>query len=237
MTEVAKGDINITLNDGDALAGLDRVEAEFQAKMAAISRMEAKAKIDAETARFDEAVDRVKAKIDSLKAERAEVVVKANKDDLDRKIAAAELSLTRLNGRKAEVKIEVQGAEKALAAEAAIAKAESDRQKAYDTYSRRRAQVQAAEARASKDAEKAAYLESTAATRAELAAAKQQQRIAQLRKEYAGLTDKIEKVAQQRTPFGKEAKIKLGLDEDFLRSRMAAVKAELNAIGAGTRQG
>jgi len=231
MTEVAKGDINITLNDGDARAGLDRVEAEFQAKMAAISRMEAKAKIDAETARFDEAVDRVKAKIDSLKAERAEVVVKANKDDLDRKIAAAELSLTRLNGRKAEVKIEVQGAEKALAAEAAIAKAESDRQKAYDTYSRRRAQVQAAEARASKDAEKAAYLESTAATRAELAAAKQQQRIAQLRKEYAGLTDKIEKVAQQRTPFGKEAKIKLGLDEDFLRSRMAAVKAELNAIG------
>lgn len=231
MTEVAKGDINISLNDGDALAGLDRVEAEFQAKMAAISRMEAKAKIDAETARFDEAIDRVKAKIDSLKTERAEVVVKANKDDLDRKIAAAELSLTRLNGRKAEVKIEVQGAQKALAAEAAIAKAEADRQKAYDSYSRRRAQVQAAEARASKDAEKAAYLESTAASRAELSAAKQQQRIAQLRKEYATLTDQIEKVSTQRTPFGKEAKVKVGLNEDFLRSRMEAVKAELNAIG------
>lgn len=231
MTEVAKGDINISLNDGDALAGLDRVEAEFRAKMAAISRMEAKAKIDADAARFDEAIDRVKARIVSLKAERAEVVVQANKDDLDRKITAAELSITRLNARKAEVKIEVQGEAKAIAAEAAIAKAEADRQKAYDGYARKREQVQNAEARASKDAEKAAYLESTAATRAELAAAKQEARIASLRREYSNLTDKIEEAASKPAPFGKEAKIKVGLDEAFLRTRLEAVKAELNTLG------
>jgi hypothetical protein len=231
MTEIAKGDINISLNDGDALAGLDRVEAEFKAKMAAISRMEAKAKIDADAARFDEAIDRVKARIVSLKAERAEVVVQANKDDLDRKITAAELAITRLNARKAEVKIEVQGEAKALAAEAAIAKAEADRQKAYDGYARARAQVQSADARAAKDAEKAAYLESTAATRAELAAAKQQARIASLRREYANLADKIEETASKPAPFGKEAKIKVGLDEAFLRTRLEAVKAELNALG------
>lgn len=231
MTEIARGEINVSLNDAGALSGLDRLDAEFRAKMASIGRQEARAKIDADITKFDDALDRAKGRLVALKNERAEVVVKANKDDLDEKIAAAEVSIRRLNARKAEVKIEVQGAEKALAAEAAIAKAEADRSKAYEQYSRRRAQLDKQGEAAQRAAEKAAADAATAASRADVAAAKQQQRIAGLRKEYANLTDQIEKVASKPTPFGKEAKIKVGLDEAFLRSRLETVKAELNAMG------
>jgi hypothetical protein len=224
MTEIARGDINVSLNDKDALAGLDRLDAEFRAKMAAIDRTEAHAKIDADVRKFDDAIDRTKAKLLALKNERAEVVVQANKDDLDRKIASAEMALRRLNGRKAEVKVEVQGVEKALAAEAAISKAEADRARAYEQYSRRRQQLDRQQETTQRAAE-------TAAARADVAAAKQAQRVAQLRREYGKLTDDIEKQAGQKTPFGKEAKIKVGLDEEYLRARLEAVKAELNALG------
>lgn len=231
MTEIARGEINVSLNDRDALAGLDRLDAEFRAKMASIGRQEARAKIDADISKFDDALDRAKARLMALKSERAEVVVKANKDDLDEKIAAAEVAIRRLNNRKAEVKIEVQGAEKAIAAEAAIAKAEGDRSKAYEQYAKRRQAIERQSEAASRAAEKAASDAATAASRADVAAAKQQQRIAGLRKEYANLTDQIEKVASKPAPFGKEAKIKVGLDEEFLRTRLEAVKAELNAMG------
>src|SRR5690348_8273581 len=48
MTEVARGEINIDLNDAAALAGLKRVDAEFDRTMARIDREEAVAKIKAD---------------------------------------------------------------------------------------------------------------------------------------------------------------------------------------------
>lgn len=249
--QIAEGSIDISLNDGDAMAGLDRVEAEFKAKMAAIGRTEARAQIDAETRKFDEAIDRVKAKLAALKAERAEVVVGANKDELDKKIAAAELAITRLNGRKAEVKIEVQGAEKALAQEAAIAKAESDRQKAYQAYASQRdaiirkeqasadkaasqlARDTASKAKAYQADERAAYKINEIKNREPLEEARRLARIESLRKQYSEQTSKVESV-QRITPgifATKEIKEKINIDVADATAKLLMLREEIKALG------
>lgn len=249
--QIAQGDIDINLNDGDAMAGLDRVEAEFKAKMAAISRTEARAQINAETGKFDEALDRAKAKLVALKAERAEVVVGANKDDLDKKIAAVELSISRLNGRKAEVKIEVQGAEKALAQEAAIAKAESDRQKAYEQYASRRdaiirkeqtaadkaasqlARDTASKAKAFQADERAAFKINEIKNREPLEEARRLSKVASLRKQFAEQTAKVESAQRVKpgTFSSKEIKEKVDIDVADATTKLLLLREEIKAAG------
>lgn len=242
MTEIAHGDINIDLNQQEALAGLARIEGEFDATMAhidsssahaeigvksdrfdaeidkakakldAISRSEAKVELKAKSDQVDAAIDRVKARLAELNRAKAESKVKANIAQFDAEIEKVNIALDRLNARKADVRVEVREGTRAIDQADKLAKFAERR----DTVLR--------------DTEKAAANLANSEQRSSLNLAQQEVRIISLKKHYADLTDQAEKLAKQ-TAYGREAKIKLKLADDKIKAEMEKDKAELELLG------
>lgn len=240
--DIARGDINIDLNQGEALSGLAKLDSEFDAtlhrisgmraeaqvglntdrfdaqvdkaesKLASINRAEARAELKANSEQIDAAIDRVKAKLAELKRERAEAVVGANIADADRKIKDVELKLTRLASRKAEVKVEVREGQRTLDQLDRMAKFQDQRNRAIS------------------DTEKAVNSLADAERRSGLNMAQQEVHILNLKKQYADLTDEAEKLAK-KTAYGREAKIKLSLASDKVVAELETKKRELEVLG------
>jgi DNA repair exonuclease SbcCD ATPase subunit len=127
--EIAHGEINIGLDD-KATPELRRIEAEYKASMARIDRMEASAKIKADTSEIERKLKEARDRVRQLEGERATVTVKAEKKQLDAALNEARAAVKRLDGKKATIEIETRGAEVALAKIEALTKAEAARAKA-----------------------------------------------------------------------------------------------------------
>jgi DNA-binding phage protein len=135
--DIAHGSVKIDLNDADVVAGLRKVDAEFSRTMDKIGREQAVASINADLAPLTDKVEKAKRKLRELQGEKASARVDANTAELTRKIKNAERELKRLDGRKATLEIKLKGAEKVLAAEAALEAAEHKRAKAAEDAGRR----------------------------------------------------------------------------------------------------
>lgn len=241
--EVARGEINIGLNDRDALNGLNRLRAEYAAKMAEIDRMEADVTLGADTSELDTKLKKAKDNVRILKGERATVKIDADKKELDKEIAEAEALVKRLDGKKARIEIETRGMETALAQEEALRKLEAKRAAEENRFARQRLQMaqQDARSRASLErqrmremanAERSAYRENEQRRMSAVNVAKEAREVIRLQQEYAKLTDKLENLhRKQGRTFGKEARAKLELDTSGVVAHMEEIKARLNVMG------
>lgn len=120
---IAHGQIQIDLNDEATLAGLRKIETQFDRTMAKIDHEEATAKIDADLAPLDDAVAKARARLRKLNGERATAKLVADKKQLDKQIKAAKTSLKRLDGERATVEIKVKGQQNVVKAQEQIRKA------------------------------------------------------------------------------------------------------------------
>lgn len=232
MAEIAHGEINIGLRD-DATPELRRVEAEYRATMARIDRMEASAKVTANTENLDRQLKEARDRVRQLEGERATVTIKADKKALDAEIKKAKAQVKELDGKKATIQIETRGAETALAQVEAVRKAEAARAAAEERYARQRQRIAGEEERNRQTAEKAAYRANEIARKADLDAARQEQRVSALRNQYVRLTDEIENVdkSMKKGFHGRESQIKLAIDRKHLVASLEAAKAELKYLG------
>src|ERR1043166_7558835 len=105
MTDIARGNVEVGINDEAALSGLRRVEVAFERTMRRIGAEEAVATVDVDIREADRKLELAKAKLRELKGARAEATITADKRQLDRAILAAEKEIAILDGRKASVQI------------------------------------------------------------------------------------------------------------------------------------
>lgn len=253
MNEIARGEIKIDLIDAEAIAGLRRVDSEFDRTMRRIEHAHAKATIDADIAPLEDELRRAQRKLKMLEGEHAEVELGVRPGDakkLAAEIKKAQLEVKSLDGMKAEIEVELRGVEKALAAEHALQKADDDRVKAAEQALRRQQQSQdrasAAnlrrvnnEARVRSSLERQRQREEAMTARAAQRAhdyqtvglAQDTAKVAQLQKQYARLTDQLEKISRQR-PIGTEAHAKVELNAASVYAQMEMIKAKLNALGS-----
>jgi hypothetical protein len=120
---IAHGQIQIDLNDEATLAGLRRIETQFDRTMHKIDREEAHAKIDADLAPLEDKVANAKRRLRQLEAQKTELPIHANTKELDLQITAARRNLKRLDGERATVEIKVKGQQNVIKAQEAIEKA------------------------------------------------------------------------------------------------------------------
>lgn len=221
--EVARGEVNISLNEADVIAGLHRVDAEFDRAMAKIDREEAVAKIKADLGPLKRDLKDADARLKEWEATHKKAL--AGEDNLNARSTAQYLRQAKQRAQALRQQIAAQEAQLAS----------QQRMNREQAVSERRAQTLARaerdRAKVLNDATRAQDLHSEALRKSSLEQARAEQRIAALRKQYAGLSDELEKLHAKRTPFGKEARVKVELDEAAVRTKMEAIKAELNFIG------
>lgn len=210
MAEIAHGEIKVTLSDRDALAGLERTKAQFDRTMKDIGRETATAKIDAELRPFEQKLEKAKRKLRELQGKKAATIeIDGDTTDLDEKIAAAQLKVKRLDGKVAKVQIKVEGEKQALA-ELKRVEAANDRIRVANQR-RSDAEAKTARQRMTGNAQEAVQ-------------------VVKLQKEYARLTDQLERLDKKR-PIGREARAKVALDTKGVYAQMELVKARLNVLG------
>lgn len=232
MTEIAHGEINIDLNDAGALAGLRRVEAEYEAAMARIDRMEAEASVGADISQLEADLRRAKDQVRILEGQRATVEIDGDADELNKAIAAARAEVRRLDGEKATIEIETRGSRQAIADIEKVRAAEASRAAAEDRYARQRQRIAQQEERNRALAERAAMRESEIRRRADLDAAKEREQVEKLTQQWVRYSKEVEKSRTRRTPLGAEARAEAQAAERFARARLERVEQELRHFGA-----
>jgi hypothetical protein len=255
--EIARGDIKIDLRDKEAIAGLRAIDAEFDRTMTKIERTRATAQIDARLAPLEDKLARAKRQLRELEGRAAHVSIDVRKAKWDEKIKRARAEVKRLDGLKAVIEMDAKGEASVLAAMARVRAANEATQRAIEQSleRQRRAEVKAANERIAQvnkvanvqrslmaqrmreesAAEREAYRMEAERQRAHNYASvgifQETAKVANLQKQYARLTDQMERLSKQR-PIGREAHAKVVLDAAGVHAKMEAIMAELNAMGA-----
>jgi hypothetical protein len=242
MTTIAHGDININLNQEEAMAGLARIEGEFDATMAHISHSHAHAEIGVNSDKFDTQVDKAKAKLDEIDRTEARATLTAKMDAVDNAFARTKAKMADLSRQKAEPHIglnmrqldadiaKTELALKRLSAQKAYVNVEVREGKQALDYMDRQAKLSERRSAILRDTEKAAQNLLDTERRAGLETANHELRVINLKKRYADLTDQAEKFTKQ-TAYGREAKVKLSLASGKVFAEMEKTKAELEVLG------
>lgn len=111
MTDrIASGEVYIGIDDKSALAGLRKVEAEFEKTMAKIDRDEATATINVDTKKFDLEVKQAERKLESIDRSEAVAQLWMRTAQFDNAYKKAQLELKQLQGQKAEAQLGVDPA-------------------------------------------------------------------------------------------------------------------------------
>lgn len=87
---IASGRIEVNLDDRSALAGLDRIEAEYERTMKKIDAMEAEAEVGIDKSEFDRDAAAVAATLKKLDGKQATIDVRAKIDELKKDLKQAE---------------------------------------------------------------------------------------------------------------------------------------------------
>ena len=253
---IAHGEVRIDLNDDAVVAGLRRIDREFERTVRDIDHTRATATAELDTAPFDDAVKQAKRELRVLKGERATVTIEADKKELDKKIAAARKEIAKLEGEKATVEFVTKGEESVRKAQEAIRKAnereqqaiekqQRDRQRIYDQASARRIAQVRNEARVSAALSRQREKELASAhswalkinqdmDRAEAQRKKELDSVPRLQREYAELARKLELLAQARRKARGDDTAKLTIDFKIAEAeaKMRALHSTLERIGS-----
>lgn len=254
--EIAHASVGVDLRDEDLIAGLRRIEAEFKRTTDKISHTHATATADLDLAPLRDDVANAKRYLRELQGQHAQATLSADKKRLKKDIAEAKKIVATLDGDLAKVEIKVLGEKEAIAAIGRVKAAEAAQAAAEEKHAARREQLARQQAaaderrsrenlrRVNADARVRQSLENQRAIemrRAEAEAYRvnrqrtigvQQEvgRVLELQKQYARLTDKLERLNKQH-PIGKEARAKVVLDATGVVAKMEALKAELSLLG------
>lgn len=202
--------VGVDLDDQAVRLGLKRLETEYEARMAAISRMRAEAHIGAKTKELDAAIKHAEDELRILRGQKADPEIGLDDKEFRRQSKLLQAEITRLKGERATITIETRGERAAVASIERVAKAEAARAKSEADYHAKR---------------------ETFAKKAEMDAARQEVRVARLQQRYADLDTEMDKLSKKRTPFGREAQVKLELEKKGLRAEMRATVKELEFYG------
>jgi hypothetical protein len=240
MTDrIATGEIKIDLDDREAIAGLRKLDAEFDRTMSKIEREHATATVEADIAPLEDSIANAKRELKILAAQSVDVEIDGDDSPLKTKIKEVRAEIKALEAKKAVIEIEVKGEEKVRKVEQAIQDAQQRRIKAVQDAEQRASKEnlrrvnQEARVRSSLHQQQLREMRSaeTEARRIDKEREGRALRIAQLQKQYAQAVKNVERQQLRRTPLGREAKIEVQLDRNLAKTKMEALKAELNAIG------
>lgn len=142
MTEVAHGEIRISVTDRDALADLERVREQYRRTMASINNDEARARIDADIKPFQRELEKAKRELRELQGQKAQQVrLGIDDQDFNKRLKAAQLRVKELDGQKAKIEIKVEGEREALAAQKRLQQADAQRFAASERLRREESQA------------------------------------------------------------------------------------------------
>ena len=131
MTTIARGDIEVNLNDAAVIAGLRAVDAQFDRTMRKIEHSRAEAEIDADLKPLDRKLAQAKARLKEFQAGKAHAaVIGADTSQFDRKMLVVNATIKRLEAQRARVKIDVDGEREALNALRRVTQAQEDADRA-----------------------------------------------------------------------------------------------------------
>jgi len=254
--QIARAEVGVELRDEDLIAGLRRIDAEFQRTVAKIEHTHATATADLDLAPLRDDVANAKRLLRELKGQHATATLAADKKRLVKDIAEAKKLVSSLDGQLATVEMRVKGEKETLAAIERVRAAEAARAAAEDKQAAQREravrQQAALDARASREnlrrvndeARVRSSLERQRVSEMRSAEAEafrlqrqrtvgvQQEvgRVLELQKQYGRLTDRLEKL-NKKHPIGKEARAKVVLDATGVVAKMELLKAELSLLG------
>ena len=134
MTEIARGEIHVSLNEREALDGMRRIERDFERTMHQIEREKATAEIDANLRPLDRKLKQARRKVRELEGLAIELEIDADDEEFHAQLAAARAEVKKLDGQKATVEIEVEGEQEAIAARQRIADLEAKQAKLAERY-------------------------------------------------------------------------------------------------------
>ena len=207
---IAQGSIELDLNDADVIAGLRAVDSQFDRTMSNIEHKKAVAKVDADLRPLERQLERAKRQVREFEGLKATAKTDADIEKFQAKIDWAKRQVKELDGQVAKVQLRVEGDK------------EFHRQLSESNnllYEQERAAKRAAKANNQRAREAAIGLD------------REVGKVLRLQKEYANLTDKLERLAKKR-PIGREARAKVELDTAMAVARMAELKATLSFMGA-----
>jgi hypothetical protein len=116
--EIASGRINIDLNDTDAIAGLRKVDAEFNRLMNNVEHSKATAEIDADISDLQAAVKTAAAEVKRIDGLHADAILRVDKTaakQYSADLKKAQLELKALDGSVAEATVKLKGDKEFLA--------------------------------------------------------------------------------------------------------------------------
>lgn len=231
--QIAHGEIRVDLEDAEALAALKRIEAAFDRTMSDIERSNATATIDADASRLDDAVNNARRRLKAIEHLHATATIDADKEKLEVAVAAARKEVEKLDAQRAVVHIEAKGTEKTIAQIRSVEAAETRRSREnirrLNDEARVRSTLERQRIAEYKAAEAEAYKIQRQRT---VGAAEERAKVLQLQREYAKLTDRVERYDQKRRrAVGREARAKAELDFASAQADMLKLKAILNEMG------
>src|SRR4051812_38006220 len=107
--DIAHGEVSISLNDAQAIAGIERFEQKFDRAMAEISHKRAEADIDANLRPLERKLALAKAELRALEGESVDVDLDADDTGLKEKLESARREVKRADGQVAKKVIELEG--------------------------------------------------------------------------------------------------------------------------------
>jgi hypothetical protein len=141
--DIATGRINIDLNDAEAIAGLRKVDAEFDRLMRNVEHSKASAEIDANIKPLEEQLKKAQLELKELNGKRAEaeIAVKGSGAKFAKDIDQAKLKVEELDGKLATVRIKTAGAAKSIAEMKAVEAAQEHLVRAVEDAEKRTQKV------------------------------------------------------------------------------------------------
>lgn len=237
---VASGEIFIGLDDEAALAGLRRVEADFERAMARIDREEATVDLNADLEHLKRDLDKARAEVkkyekftESSENSRQRAARKRHLEKLrqteQEAAAAVDAHRQYMRQRDQESRADAVAARR----KAAEAKRDADRARVAEAAARKRLAAEKAAERQANLNQKAEERLNASRQRAEVLAARQERDVARLNRRYNEAAARIREYRKEldslRLP--RERRQRIELSEAEAIAEMKLIQTELNAMG------
>lgn len=222
--EVARGTIQIDLNDRGAAAGMRRVQAEVERGLERLDGQRAEADIGADLSELKRNLKEAEARLKGYRLKQQQEAKKLA-DFEDRQLRGAVLNRQKANAKAAD---------EAYKQQLRLVQPLRDQRKELDESLRvLKLTNKQNDLNARQTTTELANRKKLADAHAKQLVAVEREEVAvnKLQKRYLQLANQQRKLDVKRTPFRKEERVKLQLDKAGVRAEMAALLAELKVIG------
>jgi hypothetical protein len=240
---LAKGIIEVDVNDRNVTEKMHRVSATFDREMQKMGRQRAVAHIDANIRELSAKTKEAEAQVKRLKGLEATIQIKGNTKDLVRARQEARAEIRKIKGLSATARI--KGDSAPLTEEIKKAELQVDRLKGKEAVIRIRAEggkraiadiaaTAAFNEKMTKLREKENDRINTGLSKGPMLLEQQRLKVVNLQKEYVRLTDEAERAgkASKKGAFTQEGRVRLQLDERGIRTKLELVKEQLKILGS-----